>query len=84
MEMNGHMYLELNISYNNDLFQYFQVDREDLPSKCKNVANIDNIFLAQLERQISKLMKHWRLDLNLRNIKFQLEIDFYHLFSQNA
>lgn len=33
-----------------------QVDREDLPSKCKNVPHIDNILLAQLETQIEKLL----------------------------
>ena len=37
------------------LFQS-QVDREDLPSKCKNVPHIDNILLAQLETQIEKLL----------------------------
>ena len=36
---------------------YLQVDREDLPSKCKNVPHIDNILLAQLEKQIRKLVR---------------------------
>jgi len=34
-----------------------KVDREDLPSKCKNVPHIDNILLAQLEKQIRKLVR---------------------------
>ena len=42
-----------------DLNYYLQVDREDLPSKCKNVPHIDNILLAQLEKQIRKLVRKW-------------------------
>jgi len=34
-----------------------KVDHEDQPSKCKNIPNIDQIFLKQLERQIYRLKK---------------------------
>ena len=41
----------------------FQVDHEDLPSKCKNIPNIDSILLAQLERQILRLKRNKREDV---------------------
>ena len=41
----------------------FQVDHEDLPSKCKNIPNIDSILLGQLERQILRLKRNKREDV---------------------
>ena len=46
------------------MFLYqFQVDHEDLSSKCKNIPNIDSILLAQLERQILRLKRNKREDV---------------------